>query len=88
MATTRRSYREPELETVVNGEFALTVCQAVAGASRGSAYSCFADAWTGELKAGLKADFVVAEVELAPEQLIKGKVLETWFEGKRVFQAE
>lgn len=64
------------------------MCQAVAGASRGSAYSCFADAWTGELKAGLKADFVVAEVELTPEQLIKGKVLETWFEGKRVFQAE
>lgn len=88
VATTRRSYREPDLETVINGEFALTVCQAVAGATRGSAYSCFADAWTGELKAGLKADFVVADVELMPGHLIKGKVLETWFEGKRVFKTE
>lgn len=88
VATTRRSYREPELETVVNGEFALTVCQAVAGATRGSAYSCFADAWTGELKAGLKADFVVADVELTPKELIKGVVKETWFEGRKVYQAE
>lgn len=85
VATTRRSYREPELETVVNPEFALTVCQAVAAATRGSAYSCFADAWTGELKAGLKADFVVADVELTPGELIKGVVKETWFEGKRVY---
>src|SRR5690606_8481657 len=63
VATTRRSYREPECEEVVNPEFALTVCQAVAGATHGSAYSCFADEWTGSLRTGLKADFVVAEVE-------------------------
>jgi hypothetical protein len=87
VATTRRSYREPELETVVNPEFALTVCQAVAAATRGSAYSCFADAWTGELKAGLKADFVVADVELRPNELIKGVVKETWFEGRQVYKA-
>jgi predicted amidohydrolase YtcJ len=86
VATTRRSYREPECEEVVNPEFALTVCQAVAGATHGSAYSCFADEWTGSLRAGLKADFVVAEVELTPEMLIRGKVEETWFEGRQVFK--
>ncbi|PNY27530.1 amidohydrolase YtcJ [Tolypocladium capitatum] len=88
VATTRRSFRELELETVVNPEFALTVCQAVAGATHGSAYSCFADSWTGSLRPGLKADFVVCDVELAPEKLVRGVVKETWFEGKRVYQAQ
>lgn len=87
VATTRRSYREPELETVVNPEFALTVCQAIAGATHGSAYSTFADEWTGSLKKGLKADFVVCDVELTPEKLIKGVVKETWFEGTQVYGA-
>ncbi|CAG9993543.1 unnamed protein product [Clonostachys byssicola] len=87
VATTRRSYREPELETTVNPEFALTVCQSIAGATHGSAYSCFADAWTGSLKPGLKADFVVAQVELTPEKLIKGVVKETWFEGKKAYSS-
>ena len=87
VGTTRRSYREPELGTVTGGslELALTVCQAVAAATHGSAYSCFADAWTGSLRPGLKADFVVCDVELRPEELIKGVVKETWFEGRRVY---
>ena len=88
VATTRRSYRELDLETVVNPEQALTVCQAVAGATHGSAYSCFADGWTGSLRPGLKADFVVCDVEMTPEKLVKGVVKETWFEGRRVYQAE
>lgn len=88
VATTRRSYREPELETVVNAEQALSVCQAIGGATLGSAYSCFADKWTGVLRPGLKADFVIADVELSPEMLINGVVKETWFEGKRVFKAD
>ncbi|KAG6189303.1 hypothetical protein E4U47_004507 [Claviceps purpurea] len=85
VATTRRSYRKPELQTVVNPEFALTVCQAMAGATHGSAYSTFADQWTGSLRVGLKADFVVCDVVLTPEQVVKGVVKETWFEGARVF---
>ncbi|KAG5916579.1 hypothetical protein E4U42_007595 [Claviceps africana] len=86
VATTRRSYREPDLHTVVNPEFALTVCQAVAGATHGSAYSTFADSWTGSLRVGLKADFVVCDVELTPGEIVKGVVRETWFEGKKVFE--
>lgn len=87
VATTRKSYREPGLETVINPEFALTVCQAVSAATHGSAYSTFADEWTGSLKKGLKADFVVCNVELTPENLIKGVVKETWFEGTQVYKA-
>ncbi|PHH90036.1 hypothetical protein CDD83_4662 [Cordyceps sp. RAO-2017] len=87
VATTRRSYREPELETAFNPEFALTTCQALAGATHGSAYSCFADRWTGSLRPGLKADFVVCQVELTPEKLLHGCVKETWFEGRQVYRA-
>lgn len=90
VATTRKSYREygadgePE---AVNPQFALSVCQAVAAATEGSAYSCFSDAWTGSLRPGLKADFVVCDIELSPDELIKGKVEETWFEGNKVYDA-
>ncbi|KYK62022.1 amidohydrolase family protein [Drechmeria coniospora] len=88
VATTRRSYRELGLETTVSPELALTVCQAVAGATHGSAYSCFADEWTGRLRPGMKADFVVAQVELTAEKLVQGVVRETWFEGRRVYPVE
>ncbi|PTB74908.1 amidohydrolase 3 [Trichoderma longibrachiatum ATCC 18648] len=87
VATTRRSYREPGLETVVNPEFALTVCQSVVAATHGSAYSVFADEWTGSLRKGLKADFVICDVELEAERLIRGVVKETWFEGTQVYRA-
>lgn len=86
VATTRRSYRERGLDTVVNPEFALTVCQSVVGATHGSAYSCFADEWTGRLVKGLKADFVICDLELTPEKLVEGVVEETWFEGKMVYK--
>ncbi|ATY62280.1 amidohydrolase family [Cordyceps militaris] len=88
VATTRRSYREPALATAVNPGFALTVAQAVAGATHGSAYSCFADKETGSLEVGKKADFVVVEGELLPEKLMEAVVSETWFEGRRVFKRE
>lgn len=86
VATTRRSYRERDLETVINPEFAITVCQAVAGATWGSARSCFADSWTGRLAKGMKADFVVCDLQLTPHEIVNGVVEETWFEGKRVFK--
>jgi hypothetical protein len=31
---------------------------------------------------------VVCRVDLVPEKLIGGYVLETWFEGKRVYKSE
>ncbi|KAH8169428.1 amidohydrolase family protein [Sarocladium implicatum] len=86
VATTRRSAREPELQTIVNPEFALSVYQAVVGATEGSAYSCFADAWTGKLEVGKSADFVVCDMEMEATDLIKGVVTETWFEGNVVYQ--
>ncbi|EGR50409.1 uncharacterized protein TRIREDRAFT_58885 [Trichoderma reesei QM6a] len=86
-ATTRRSVRDKDYRTVVNPDFALSLCQAMQGATRGSAYSCFAEGWTGSLAKGLQADFAVVNMEWTPESLLKAQVRETWYKGKRVYDA-
>ncbi|KAK3335909.1 amidohydrolase 3 [Cercophora scortea] len=88
VGTTRRSYREPELETAVNPHFALGLCEAVAAASEGSAYSCFDEKRIGRLEKGLKADFVLVDMEWEKEKLMQAKVTETWFDGARVWSAK
>lgn len=82
--TTRRSAKEPKSAETVNKEFALPLAAALAAASAGTAYSCYADSITGRLEAGLKADFVVVDMDWEAEKLLEAKVLETWFDGKRV----
>ncbi|KAK0748446.1 amidohydrolase 3 [Apiosordaria backusii] len=87
VATTRKSYREPELETAVNPHFALGLCESVAAATEGAAYSCFDDHRIGSLKSGHKADFVVVDMEWEKEKLMQSRITETWYDGKRVFSA-
>jgi predicted amidohydrolase YtcJ len=87
VGTTRRSYREPEMETTVNPHFALGLCEAVAAATEGAAYSCFDDHRIGVLKQGHKADFVVVEMEWEKEKLMEARVVETWFDGARAWSA-
>lgn len=84
-ATTRRSARRPEWEKTVNPHFALPLVTAFTAATTGAAYACFADSITGRLKKGLKADFVVVDMEWSKERLLQAAVTETWFEGRRVF---
>ncbi|KAL7787238.1 amidohydrolase 3 [Trichoderma afarasin] len=86
-ATTRRSVRDQEYTTVVNPEFALSLCQAMQGVTHGSAYSCFAEGWTGSLAKGLQANFVVANMEWTPQSLLQAQVKETWYRGKKVYDA-
>ncbi|KAL1969720.1 hypothetical protein VTN77DRAFT_8273 [Rasamsonia byssochlamydoides] len=88
VATTRRSAREPETVTTVNEHFALPLVSAVTAATAGAAYSCFADRITGGLKKGLKADFVVVDMEWSPERLLQARVRQTWFDGRNVFDAD
>ncbi|KAL1987018.1 hypothetical protein VTN96DRAFT_5174 [Rasamsonia emersonii] len=88
IATTRRSAREPETVTKVNEHFALPLVSAMTAATAGAAYSCFADGLTGRLKKGLRADFVVVDMEWSPDRLLQARVLQTWFDGRRVFAAE
>ncbi|KAI5919589.1 amidohydrolase 3 [Camillea tinctor] len=86
-ATTRRSAREPELTDRMNPEFALGFAAAVSAATEGAAYSCFAERWAGKLEAGRMADFAVVDMDWDPEKLLQAKIAQTWFEGKKVFDA-
>lgn len=88
VGTTRRSYREPGMETTVNPHFALGLCEAVAAATEGAAYSCFDEHRIGVLAEGRKADFVVVDMEWEKEKLMEARVVETWYDGKKVFSAE
>ena len=84
-ATTRRSAREPESLAKTNEQYALPLAAAMAAATEGAAYSCFADAWTGRLRPGLKADLAVVDMSWTAEDLLKAQVCQTWFEGKKVY---
>lgn len=86
-ATTRRSARLPASEETVNPHFALPLVTALTAATSGAAYSCFADRITGRLEKGLRADFVVVDMEWSPDRLLQAAVQETWFDGQAVFTA-
>lgn len=88
VGTTRKSYREPELETVVNEHFALGLCEAVAAATEGAAYSCFDEKRTGSLAVGMKADFVVVDMAWDKTKLMEARMKETWFDGRKVWESE
>lgn len=87
-ATTRRSAREPESLATTNEQYALPLATALAAATEGAAYSCFADAWTGRLRPGLKADFAVVDMSWTSEDLLKAQVRQTWFEGRKVYDRD
>ncbi len=87
-ATTRRSAKEPESLATTNEQYALPLATAMAAATEGAAYSCFADAWTGRLRPGLKADFGVIDMNWTSEDLLKAQVYQTWFEGKKVYNRD
>ena len=87
-ATTRRSAREPKSLAKTNEEYALPLATAMAAATEGAAYSCFADAWTGKLRAGFKADFVVVDMNWTAEDLLEANLRQTWFEGKKVYDRD
>jgi predicted amidohydrolase YtcJ len=86
-ATTRRSAREPEYEEAFNEHFALPLLNAFSAATMGAAQSCFMEKTVGKLEAGMKADFIVLDMDWDAEKLLQAKVLQTWFAGKKVFDA-
>jgi predicted amidohydrolase YtcJ len=88
IATTRRSAKVPEMTDTTNKNFALSLAAALSAATSGAAYSYFAEKWTGQLKAGYKADFTVLDAQWVPETFLKARVLQTWFDGKKLFDAQ
>lgn len=87
-ATTRRSAIEPECTETVNPHFGLPLAAAVSAATSGAAYSRHAETWAGKLQAGMRADFVVLDMQWSPEALLDARVRETWFGGKKVYDIE
>lgn len=88
VATTRHSARDPSYKEVVNPEFKLGLCESVVAGSGGSARSCFMDGVTGSVEKGKMADLAVVDMVWDKERLMEAKVVQTWFEGRKVFDAE
>ena len=68
----------------------LTIEQALAAYTTGSAYAQFAEKEKGTLAPGMLADFVVLDRDLtkvAPPDILKTKVLRTVVGGKTVYAA-
>jgi predicted amidohydrolase YtcJ len=86
VGTTRRSFRQPEMTTAVNEHFALGLCEAMAGATQGAAYSCFDEHRVGRLAEGCQADFVVVDMVWDKDKLIDAKIEQTWFDGRKVWE--
>jgi predicted amidohydrolase YtcJ len=88
VATTRKSARQPEVDDApVNANFRLKLVQAIAAATSGAAYSCFADQRVGSLEVGKIADFIVVDMDWKGEELLKASVAQTYFEGRKVYEA-
>jgi predicted amidohydrolase YtcJ len=58
----------------------------VTAVTKGAAYSCFAEERMGSLEVSKVADFCVVDMEWKGEELLKAKVVETWFEGRKVYE--
>jgi predicted amidohydrolase YtcJ len=69
----------------------LTIDQAIAAYTTGSAYAEFAEKDKGTLAPGMRADFVVLDRDITkvkPAELLKTKVLRTVVAGKTVYEAK
>jgi len=69
----------------------LTIDQAIAAYTSGSAFADFTDHDKGALAPGMLADFVVLDrdiTKVAPEEILKTKVLRTVVGGKTVYEAK
>jgi hypothetical protein len=69
----------------------LTIEQAIAAYTTGSAYAEFEEQTKGLLQIGMLADFVVLDRDLtkvSAEEILKTKVLRTVVGGKTVYQAK
>ena len=69
----------------------ISIHQAIAAYTTGAAYAEFAEKSKGTLSPGMVADLVVLDrdiTKIAPEEILKTKVLRTVVGGKTVYQAK
>jgi predicted amidohydrolase YtcJ len=87
-ATTRKSAMQPKMMAQTTPRQAFSMSQAFYAATTGAAYSRFAEEWTGSIKEGLRADFVILDSKWTPETLLETKVQQTWSQGKLLYSGE
>ncbi|MGX5714651.1 amidohydrolase [Arthrobacter sp. MAHUQ-56] len=84
---TRRN-PDPAVEGVLNESQRLTVAEAIAAFTRNPAAAMGLAGVTGMLREGLSADFIVVDrnlFEVEPGSIHQTQVLETYFEGRKVY---
>lgn len=87
-ASTRRSATELDyIPPSILNSAVLPLATAIQAATSGAAYSIFSEGKFGTLEKGLKADFVVMDMAWNADQLLESHVMQTWFDGKKVFDA-
>jgi predicted amidohydrolase YtcJ len=88
VATTRKSARQPDAgDAAVNENFKIGIAEAVSAATRGTAWSIFEEGRLGGLEVGMEADFVVVDMDFEAAEMLKAKVVETWFAGRKVYSS-
>ncbi|KAF2218620.1 amidohydrolase 3 [Elsinoe ampelina] len=86
VATTRKSARQEGLRAPrgFKEEWKLSLASALAASTRGAAFGTFQEGMVGSLKPGMKADFVVLDVDWSASGMREANVVGTWLNGRRV----
>ena len=74
---------------VYGADEAISMAEAITAYTHGGAWLSFEETYKGRLAPGMVADFIVLDgnpLETAPDKIMSLKVLETWIDGKRVWQ--
>ena len=88
MAVTRKTWKEPDY--VLAPQEKISVESAIRALTSEAAWQLFSEHEIGSLEPGKFADFVILDKdprEVNPDAIKEVKVLETWMDGKRVYQA-
>ena len=86
---TRRLPGAAEGDTVLGPDSATSLDDALYAYTMGGAYAMFMEEEIGSIRSGKRANFIVLDqnlTEINPNQIHKTIVLETWFEGKKVYE--
>ena len=88
MAVTRKTWKEPDY--VLAPQEKISVESAIRALTSEAAWQLFSDHEIGSLEPGKLADLVILDKdprEVNPDAIKQIKVLETWMDGKQVYQA-
>ena len=88
MAVTRKTWKEPDY--ILSPNERVSVESAIRAMTSEAAWQLFSDHEIGSLEVGKLADLVILEKDprkVAPDEIKDIKVVETWMDGKPVYQA-